>query len=136
MLDLDHVKAVNDRLGHEAGDRVLVEVAERLRTLLPDESLLARLWGDEFAILLQGEPRDVAGMAGRIVAVVRQPFTLDAGHVCIGARIGIAGGDLSGSSPKHLLQAADTAMYQAKVAGRAPYAVSGAAASDAISAPW
>lgn len=119
-LDLDYFKPVNDKLGHAAGDELLTQVAQRLRTALRKEDMLARIGGDEFAVIM---PRisnsDCAiTVAKKIVAVVNAPFVLDAGTVSIGISLGIALYPDHGESADTLIATADQALYLAKMGGR------------------
>ncbi|WP_170162304.1 diguanylate cyclase domain-containing protein [Caldimonas tepidiphila] len=117
--DLDDFKTVNDSLGHEAGDRLLVLVAERLQQAARGSDSVARLGGDEFAVLL-GRVRDIgeaAAIAARIVDSINQPFLLDGRQIHIGASIGIAMAR-PGDTPHELLRNADLAMYRAKNGGK------------------
>ncbi|MGN6605724.1 MAG: diguanylate cyclase domain-containing protein, partial [Jatrophihabitans sp.] len=118
FCDLDGFKAVNDRFGHDAGDRVLVEVASRLGAEGREDDLVARLAGDEFVVVL----RDVTAVdqavaaAQRRSSALRRPITVEGQLLTVGASIGVAmlrdHGDLTA-----LLRAADAAMYRAKVSG-------------------
>ncbi|MGY8632194.1 PAS-domain containing protein [Bradyrhizobium sp. 14AA] len=126
MLDLDRFKAVNDRLGHAAGDQLLVDVARRLQSSLRDTDVLARLGGDEFAIIQENE-RDQSegaiGLALRIIGLIEQPFDLGGNQVSVGTSIGIAFAPEHGSDAESLLQKADVALYAAKSAGRNDYRI-------------
>jgi diguanylate cyclase (GGDEF)-like protein len=117
--DLDGFKAVNDTLGHSAGDQLLIRVAERLRLATRASDTLARFGGDEFAVLLENDADPMAS-AKRICDVLRLPFDIDAESVRIGCSVGVV--DLTGADddagPDELLSRADVAMYQAKRAGR------------------
>ncbi len=120
FLDLDDFKVVNDGFGHEAGDRLLIQVAQRLRGAVREEDLVARLGGDEFTVLCLGvDDQTLATVtAGRLRAALAQPFDV-AGQrrhvrVSIGARVA-APGEVD---PEALLRDADSAMYQAKEAGK------------------
>ncbi len=122
-LDLDGFKAVNDTLGHPAGDTLLREVAERLQSCVRGCDLVARLGGDEFAIV-QGavsERADARALAHRIVELLGEPFTLSGQLVVIGASVGVAMAPKDGSSADDLLKAADIALYNAKAEGRGTY---------------
>ena len=112
FVDLDGFKAVNDRFGHLAGDRVLVEAAARMRAVVDDGTLLARFAGDEFVLLTSGG-RDVSALTGRLRESVARPYDLDGGAAVIGASIGVAEHDGT-ESGEHLLRRADTAMYDVK----------------------
>ncbi|HLH87037.1 MAG TPA: PAS-domain containing protein [Xanthobacteraceae bacterium] len=121
MLDLDRFKDVNDSLGHPAGDALLKEMAQRLRSSLRETDVLARLGGDEFAILQGGEThqRDSAIMlAVRINEVVARPFELEGRRVTIGTSIGIALAPQDGVDPDDLIKKADLALYRTKSQGR------------------
>ncbi len=133
MLDLDRFKAVNDSLGHSAGDELLQQVAERIQIHLRDVDMLARLGGDEFIVLLEDitHTEDAARVAEEIVADLGRPFQLlcsdrddhDQGReVQIGTSIGISLYPQHGDNPELLIEQADTAMYQAKEAGRGCFA--------------
>lgn len=119
-LDLDRFKAVNDTLGHPVGDKLLQEVAQRLAACVREGDTLARLSGDEFAILQIGvtRPEDAALLAHRIVRVIGEAYEVDAHRVVIGTSIGIAATPRDGGSVDALLKNADTALYRAKAEGR------------------
>ena len=124
FADLDRFKLINDGLGHSAGDRLLVEVGQRLQRYVRDEDTLARLGGDEFGILLE-EVTDLTAateIAQRIDAGLREPFVLAGREIVITASIGIAMSD-GDVPPDDLVRQADLAMYRAKAGGRARYAV-------------
>ena len=127
FMDLDNFKVVNDSLGHEVGDRLLVAVARRLRDYLRPEDTIARLGGDEFAVLLENvaSVSDATAVAERIAEILRAPFPLLEGQeVVVTASVGV-----SLSTPEAppgentLLRDADTAMYQAKANGKGRYEV-------------
>ncbi|MCW2776399.1 MAG: hypothetical protein JWN17_124 [Frankiales bacterium] len=120
LLDLDGFKQVNDGFGHDAGDVLLVAVAQRLRSCLREDALLARLGGDEFAVMLRHpEAHEVVrGVADRLVAALARPLRLDAVEVVLGASAGTVVADRCDSTAHHLLRDADTAMYAAKDGGR------------------
>jgi diguanylate cyclase (GGDEF)-like protein len=126
FMDLDGFKTINDSLGHEAGDRLLVAVAECLRNRLRSEDVLARFGGDEFAVLLE----DTAGtseairVAQRIAEDLREPFTVDDFQVSVNTSIGITLGTAQANDdPEGMLREADSAMYRAKEQGPGRYAV-------------
>jgi diguanylate cyclase (GGDEF)-like protein len=121
MLDLDRFKEVNDTLGHQAGDALLQQVADRLRGIVRAGDTVARFGGDEFAVLLSSGGRNVATeVAARITATVERPFTLDGVSVGVEASVGIAtfDGGLPGTEldrlVEDLVRQADTAMHVAK----------------------
>jgi len=123
FVDLDDFKAVNDRFGHQAGDRVLVVAGQRLQACLRPADTAARLGGDEFGILLEN-PRHVSGairVAQRIVDALRAPLAVDDQALSVTASVGVA---LSGHGRRRvqdLLRAADDAMYIAKAGGKSRY---------------
>ena len=125
FLDLDGFKGVNDSLGHDVGDTLLLGVAERLKTTIRETDTAARLGGDEFVVLL----RDIEGptAAERIpqtlIDAISQPFTLGAHTARVGASVGMALFPDHGSSREQLLKAADGAMYRAKAGGRGTWRV-------------
>ncbi|WP_433051962.1 putative bifunctional diguanylate cyclase/phosphodiesterase [Dactylosporangium sp. CS-033363] len=118
FIDLDRFKAVNDSLGHDAGDKLLAAVAGRIRGCVRVGDTVARLGGDEFAVLVGDAARDSAVATGeRIIAAVREPFRIEGRSVYIGASIGVALPATAGSAPDELLSCADLAMYRAKQDG-------------------
>jgi len=125
FLDLDGFKAVNDTLGHSAGDELLVMVSDRLRHVVRPSDTVARFGGDEFAVLVEDLP--VSGyeteLAQRINDTMREPFDLDGEEVHVAASVGIALVDLNAHSAEQLLRNADLAMYQAKSVGAGGFAV-------------
>jgi diguanylate cyclase (GGDEF)-like protein len=134
LLDLDGFKAVNDSLGHEAGDQLLIAVSQRLRACLRPADTIARLGGDEFTILLEEiiSSQEATRVAERIEDSLRTPFLLDGHDVRITISIGIAlnsGGD---AQPEGLMRNADAAMYQAKRAGKARYEIFRADSAPAL----
>jgi diguanylate cyclase (GGDEF)-like protein len=123
FIDLDDFKQVNDSLGHAAGDRLLSEVAVRLRTCLRAGDTAARLGGDEFAILLDGvsDPGLGAVVARRVLAALREPLDLHGMRVTVEASIGIATTTSGFDEAGTLLRRADVAMYAAKGGGKGRY---------------
>jgi diguanylate cyclase (GGDEF)-like protein len=121
MLDLDKFKAVNDTLGHEAGDDLLKQVSVRIKARLRDSDMVARLGGDEFVIVLANCPinEDAEKVANEVIADLTVPFALSDGNVAqIGASIGISFYPQNGITPEKLIKAADVGLYQAKDKGR------------------
>lgn len=116
FMDLDGFKEVNDSLGHEAGDRLLSDVAERLTDCVREGDTVARLGGDEFTVILTGakEREDVERVAQTIIDALAMPFHIAQQSVQISVSIGITLYPQDASSPDALLEAADQAMYQAK----------------------
>ncbi len=122
FIDLDNFKAVNDTFGHTTGDRLLVEVADRLLRTTRGCDTVARLGGDEFGILLDGIQAEAIRVAERSMASLRTPFSLEGRAVHLGASVGLARAD-DGSDADDLLRNADVAMYAAKEDGRGCYRV-------------
>jgi diguanylate cyclase (GGDEF)-like protein len=125
-LDLDKFKNVNDTLGHPAGDQLLVEVGQRLRSSLRDTDVLARLGGDEFAIIQENEKNQSEGaiaLALRIIGLIEQPFDLNGHRIGVGTSIGIALAPEHGADAETLLKKADLALYAAKSGGRNDFRV-------------
>ncbi|WP_334168774.1 EAL domain-containing protein [Methylobacter sp.] len=125
MLDLDRFKAVNDSMGHLAGDELLQQVAVRISARLRDVDMVARLGGDEFVVLLEdiAHAEDAARVAAEIIFVLSKPFHLtQSNDVQIGASIGISLYPEHGASYEILMDHADAALYQAKDQGRGCYA--------------
>lgn len=122
-LDLDRFKAVNDTHGHAAGDRLLQAVAQRLREMLRSSDVIARIGGDEFAVLIATADQlsTVEAVASRIVEALSRPYEIDGHQILIGASVGIALGPVDGETTNDLLIAADLALYSAKAAGRGTY---------------
>ncbi|MBW2011387.1 MAG: EAL domain-containing protein [Deltaproteobacteria bacterium] len=123
LLDIDHFKNVNNTLGHPAGDRLLVETAERIKGCMRDGDTLTRRGGDEFCILLENisNPHTVAGVAQRIINVFKKPFSLNDNEIWISASIGITFFPTEGKKASELIRNADIAMYQVKNEGRKNY---------------
>ncbi len=122
LLDLDGFKQVNDAYGHQVGDLLLIEVAQRLCSLLRASDIIARLGGDEFVVIVDaGDPASTANICEKLIAVIREPFTLN-GHVCeVTVSIGVALYMGPRCTSHDLLKRADAAMYHAKSLGRNTY---------------
>ncbi len=123
FLDLDRFKLVNDSLGHRAGDDLLKLAAARVGNCLRTTDTVARQGGDEFVMVLPGFPAvtDIAHVAEKIVAAVGEGFEIGGQHVYVGASIGISVYPQDGEDADTLLRNADTAMYEAKAAGRGTF---------------
>jgi diguanylate cyclase (GGDEF)-like protein len=124
FVDLDRFKAVNDTLGHAAGDELLTITAQRLKSQLRDTDVAARFGGDEFAVLLNGVAAvaDAGRVAERVLRVLGEPMCISGRQMRVNASIGIALSTPGGTDPAELLRRADIAMYQAKRNGRGRYA--------------
>lgn len=120
FCDLDGFKLVNDVFGHDAGDRVLAEVAARLRMLVRPYDTVSRFGGDEFVILVEDleDPSVVVGIAQRIVNALAEPIALPERDATVGVSIGVAVSGAADEAPAALLARADTAMYEAKHRGK------------------
>lgn len=120
MVDLDRFKAINDSMGHPVGDLLLEKVAERIRLAVRPSDVVARIGGDEFAIIAQGitERETACDVAGRIVATLSRPFDLDGQSAEIGASVGITLAPADSCDAETLTQQADVALYCAKNRGR------------------
>ncbi len=121
--DLDRFKAVNDSLGHQAGDALLRVVADRMQAVLRPYDTVARLGGDEFAIVLTylDEPCSAARLAERLITAVSEPIDLDGQIVEVGVSIGVTLATEPDASADELFKRADIALYEAKAAGRNTY---------------
>ncbi len=119
FIDLDKFKAVNDNLGHEAGDRLLVGTSERLLELMRDSDTVARLGGDEFVILAEDldSEQEALALAQRVIDAVQAPFPLKSTEVAMLASVGVSVAHDHEADPETLLREADVAMYRAKSAG-------------------
>ena len=128
-LDVDNFKPVNDNLGHQAGDQLLVGVAGRLRAIVRENDTVARLGGDEFAIVQTGirEVSDAAVLARRVLGEFSSPFNLSGTDVNVGVSIGIAFAPKDGVSTDDILVKADSALYKSKSSGRGRFSFYGAA---------
>ncbi len=125
FLDFDRFKLINDSLGHNAGDEFLVQVSHRIRERLRPHDVVARLGGDEFAVLVRhlDHERSAVQLAERLMDALRQPFHVAGTELMTSASIGITFSALGYTTPEDVLRDADTAMYKAKGAGKARYAL-------------
>jgi diguanylate cyclase (GGDEF)-like protein/PAS domain S-box-containing protein len=123
FVDLDGFKEVNDSLGHAAGDRLLIQVAERLRSCVRPSDTVARFGGDEFAVLIEdaSDDVDVVQVAERVLEGLRQPFVVNGRELHVRGSMGIARMESDVDGADHLLRNADLAMYRAKAAGQGGY---------------
>jgi len=123
FLDLDGFKKVNDTLGHDVGDAVLIEAAKRIQACVRESDTIARMGGDEFTAILcnvgTGKGKEI--VAQKILDAIRSPFVLNAMNCTIGVSIGIAVYPDSGNNSEELVKVADTAMYLAKDGGKNCY---------------
>jgi diguanylate cyclase (GGDEF)-like protein len=123
LLDLDLFKNVNDTLGHAVGDKLLEAVAARLRAVVRDTDTVARMGGDEFAIVQAAieHPAEAATMAARAIAAISEPYDIAGHQVVVGTSVGIAIGPADGTDPDLLMRNADLALYRAKSAARGAF---------------
>lgn len=120
FVDLDHFKVVNDAMGHDAGDELLTQAANRIRHCVRETDTVARMGGDEFAIILSqvNDRVDAGNLAEKIIDSLGRPFVLAGAELSLSASVGIATCSTDGDTPEQLLKSADLAMYEAKRAGR------------------
>lgn len=127
FIDLDRFKAVNDSLGHDAGDQLLKKAAQRLESVVRKNDMVARLSGDEFAVMMVDNVShehaiySASMIAEKIVQTLSEPFYINRSEVFIGASVGIAVYPEDAKSPEELLKLADISMYEAKKQGRNNY---------------
>jgi len=119
LIDLDRFKTINDTLGHPIGDKLLKEVASRLKTVIRPGDMITRFGGDEFVVLQIGTERyqDAKWLAERLARTLKNPFDIDGHRIDIGASIGIAMAPMDGVDADQLLKKADMALYAAKNGG-------------------
>jgi diguanylate cyclase len=122
-IDLDRFKMVNDTLGHQMGDLLLQQVAERMVSSIRAGDMVSRVGGDEFLLLQTGvqEPSAAARLAGKLIECLSLPFDLDGQQACIGASIGIALAPQDSTQVDELINRADIALYRVKTSGRGQY---------------
>jgi diguanylate cyclase (GGDEF)-like protein/PAS domain S-box-containing protein len=120
LVDLDRFKVINDTRGHQAGDTMLRQVAERITTLLDVSSFAARIGGDEFAVIIKGIQsfEDISAQCQTLLNCISEPYYIDNAEQLIGASVGIAMIPSDGDTADELLRVADLAMYEAKANGR------------------
>ncbi len=125
FLDLDRFKLVNDSLGHRAGDLLLMEIAERLRSCASPQDTIARVGGDEFALLVEdpAEVTDLVRLARRIIEAMRRPMRIGDHEIFSSCSVGVVQAGLQHTQPEELLRDADIAMYQAKRHDTGNYAI-------------
>ena len=123
MIDLDRFKAVNDTLGHQAGDELLKQVAQRLTRVIDSGAEIGRLGGDEFQVILPDidDRGQLGDLAQKIITMVSQPYSIDGARCVIGASVGIAIAPYDGLGSEDLVRNADLALYAAKGDGRGRY---------------
>jgi diguanylate cyclase (GGDEF)-like protein len=123
FVDLDRFKSVNDTMGHDAGDELLIQVSERLLACVREGDTVARLGGDEFTVILSplSDQATAIQIAKRIVSDLQMAFPLSMGPAHIGGSVGLSVFPADAAQPVTLLKNADVAMYQAKEAGRNTY---------------
>ncbi|MGB7409267.1 MAG: EAL domain-containing protein, partial [Pontixanthobacter sp.] len=124
MMDLDKFKRVNDTLGHQAGDALLIEVAERLKSIVGKRGMIGRLGGDEFQVMIPDEDdREKLGeLSDKIIQILSQPYALeDEKRAIIGASVGIAVAPFDGQTKEEIVASADLALYAAKNGGRGQF---------------
>lgn len=122
-MDLDLFKTVNDTLGHPVGDQLLIAVAERLQSCLRGTDSVARVGGDEFAVLLTDDPspEEAARVSSRIIDKIGRPYEINGQAIVVGMSVGIAISPRDGHDPDRLMKCADMALYRAKAEGRNSY---------------
>jgi diguanylate cyclase (GGDEF)-like protein/PAS domain S-box-containing protein len=125
FLDLDRFKTINDSLGHAAGDQLLIVIAQRIQSCLRPSDTVARLGGDEFTILIEeiADSQMIELIAGRIQSVIAEPVLLGGHHAITTASIGVTTSALEYNSSTEMIRDADTAMYHAKVNGKARHVI-------------
>jgi diguanylate cyclase (GGDEF)-like protein/PAS domain S-box-containing protein len=122
-LDLDRFKPINDQLGHQVGDAVLVDIGVRIQTVIRETDTAARIGGDEFAVLVEGidDPVMLRLVADRLIDAISAPMSVRGHEVQVGASLGLVVAGARAAEADALMAAADAAMYRAKAAGRGRY---------------
>ncbi|WP_239405164.1 bifunctional diguanylate cyclase/phosphodiesterase [Frankia sp. Cj3] len=125
FIDLDGFKTVNDSLGHDVGDRLLVALADRLSSTLPPTHLFARMGGDEFVVVVAGSTgsADVIAVAEQVLAELARPLQVDGHLLSVSASIGVVERPVADGDPRDLLRAADITLYRAKSDGKGRWAL-------------
>lgn len=125
-MDLDRFKLINDSLGHDAGDILLIEASRRIKSVLREEDMLSRLGGDDFTLIIEGDSclEEAANIAEKIIAEVSKPFQLKGKEVSVGISIGIAIAPHDDTTLEGIIRKADSAMYHSKETGRGKYVFS------------
>src|SRR3546814_10324474 len=123
MLDLDHFKRINDSLGHQVGDKLLLQISQRLQDRVREVDTVARLGGDEFVIVLTGTNSTVKiqALIDELMQTISAPMTIEGHELLITTSIGGCVFPADGNDPGTLLKNADTAMYHAKTTGRSNF---------------
>ncbi len=122
-MDIDQFKLINDSLGHDAGDLLLIEISKRLQSVIREEDMLSRLGGDDFTLITEGDncAEEAAGIAERIIKEISRPVLLKEKEVSVGISIGIAIAPHDDMTVEGLIRKADSAMYHSKATGRGKY---------------
>ncbi len=120
MIDIDHFKKINDTYGHQTGDDILIAISQKIQSMIRNNDLLARIGGEEFAILLPGSSRKEAKTVGEqiCIAIERDPFVIKDEMITVTVSIGIAELDDADPTFDALYQKADSQLYEAKKLGR------------------
>ena len=134
LIDLDRFKTINDTLGHPVGDKLLKQVAERLRAIIRPSDLITRFGGDEFIVVQTGTDnrQNAEWLAQRLLRAIAEPFEVDGHRLDIGASIGIAMAPADGTDADQLLKKADMALYAAKHSGRGGHQFFAAEMEEAV----
>lgn len=125
LLDLDNFKSVNDTLGHPVGDMLLQAIAGRLKGVIVEPNIVARMGGDEFAIVQIGviDPREISILANRVIAAIGDVYEIDGHQISISASVGIAISPRDGDTSEQLIRCADLALYHAKEKERGDFSI-------------